>query len=208
MAHSYRLGLVAWRYQIRISVGPDICHRGCIYTVLQTVQRPGVYSAVYGTVHYKEPLESFEIKVGHSLGFGLPSVAILPWLCRKRRKAIFISYDVVSAGWRSMSIHNLVWFNHFNSYNTEIFVYVPWRSLKSQLCPLHWILMLRVYGHFIFSNSNSYFLIVIVILSVRGPSLDVNIWSLESSYLIIYPREWWVPVTSALHGAVLSRTPL
>ena len=49
----------------------------CIY-MLQTVQRNGVYSAVYGTVHYKEPLKSFEIRVGHSPGFGLPSVAILP----------------------------------------------------------------------------------------------------------------------------------
>ena len=33
---------------------------------------------IYGTVHYKEPLKSFEIRVGHSPGFGLPSVAILP----------------------------------------------------------------------------------------------------------------------------------
>ena len=40
--------------------------------------RHGVYSAAYGTVHYKEPLKSFEIRVGHSPGFGLPSVAILP----------------------------------------------------------------------------------------------------------------------------------
>ena len=78
MAHSYRLGLVTWRYQVRIPVGPDICHRGCAYTVLQTVQRNEIYSAAYGTVHYKEPLKSFEIRVGHSPGFGLPSVAILP----------------------------------------------------------------------------------------------------------------------------------
>ena len=78
MAHSYRLGLVTWGYQVRIPVGTDICHRGCAYTVLQTVQRHGVYSAAYGTVHYKEPLKSFEIRVGHSPGFGLPSVAILP----------------------------------------------------------------------------------------------------------------------------------
>ena len=78
MAHSYRLGLVTWRYQVRIPVGTDICHRGCAYTVLQTVQRPGVYSAAYDTVYYKEPLKSFEIRVGHSPGFELPSVAILP----------------------------------------------------------------------------------------------------------------------------------
>ena len=90
MAHSYRLRLVTWRYQDWIPVGPDICHHGCAYTVLQTVQRPGVYSVAYGTVHYKEALKSFEIRVGHSPGFRLPSVVILPWLCRKRRKAIFI----------------------------------------------------------------------------------------------------------------------
>ena len=29
-------------------------------------------------LHYKEPLRSFEIRVGHSTGFGFPSVAILP----------------------------------------------------------------------------------------------------------------------------------
>ena len=54
--------IIAWRYQVRIPVGPDICHRGCAYTVLQTVQRLGMYSAAYGTVHYKEPLKSLEIK--------------------------------------------------------------------------------------------------------------------------------------------------
>ena len=55
---------------------PGIC--SCAYTVLQTVQRPGVYSAAYGTVHYKEPLKSFEIRVRLSTGFGLSSVAIWP----------------------------------------------------------------------------------------------------------------------------------
>ena len=48
------------------------------HTVLQTVERHGVYSAAYATVHYKEHLKSFKIRVGHSPGFGLPSVAILP----------------------------------------------------------------------------------------------------------------------------------
>ena len=74
MAHSYRLGLVTWRYQVRIPVAPDICHCGCAYTMLQTVQRREVYSAV----HYIEPLKSFEMRAGHSLSFGLLSVAILP----------------------------------------------------------------------------------------------------------------------------------
>ena len=58
-------------------------------TVLQTVQRHGVYSAAYGTVHYEELLKSFKIRGGHSPGFWLLSVVIMPWLCRKRRKAIF-----------------------------------------------------------------------------------------------------------------------
>ena len=35
-------------------------------------------NTAHGTVHYKEPLKSFEIRVGHSPGFGLLSVAILP----------------------------------------------------------------------------------------------------------------------------------
>ena len=35
-------------------------------------------------------MKSFEIRVGHSPNFGLPIVAILPCLCRKRRKAIYI----------------------------------------------------------------------------------------------------------------------
>ena len=64
MSHSCRMELVTWGYQVRIPVGADICHRGCAYTVLQTVQRHGVYSAAYGTVHYKEPLKSFEIREG------------------------------------------------------------------------------------------------------------------------------------------------
>ena len=76
MDQSYRLGIVTWGYQVRIPVGTDICHCGCAYTVLQIVKRHGVYSAAYGTVHYKEPLKSFEIRVGHSPGFRFPSVAM------------------------------------------------------------------------------------------------------------------------------------
>ena len=40
---------------VRIPAGSDICHRGCAYVVLQTVQTSGVCSVVYGHVHYKEP---------------------------------------------------------------------------------------------------------------------------------------------------------
>ena len=57
--------------------GSNPGHSGCAYTVLQTVQKHEVYSAAYGTVHYKESLKSFKIRVGHSPDFGLPSVAIL-----------------------------------------------------------------------------------------------------------------------------------
>ena len=59
MALSYRLGLVTWGYQFRIPFGTDICHRGCAYTVFQTVQRHGVYIAAHRTVRYKEPLKAF-----------------------------------------------------------------------------------------------------------------------------------------------------
>ena len=71
--------------------------------MLQTV---GVYSAAYGTVHYKEPLKSFEIRVGHIFGFGLPSVAILSRLCRKRLKAIFTHSQSVSQR------HTFTWPNY------------------------------------------------------------------------------------------------
>ena len=48
-------------------------------------------------MHYKEPLNSFEIRVRHSPGFRLPSVAKFPWLCRKRRKAIFTDYSATTS---------------------------------------------------------------------------------------------------------------
>ena len=56
MAHSIRL----WPETRRDGIGLDVCHRGCGYTVLQTVWRPGVWCAVYGTVHYKQSLHSFD----------------------------------------------------------------------------------------------------------------------------------------------------
>ena len=86
-----RLGLVIWRNQVRIPVEPDICHRGCAYIQCSKLfKRLGVYSAAYGTVHYKEPLKSFETRVGLSPSFGLLPVTVLPWLYRKRREAIYI----------------------------------------------------------------------------------------------------------------------
>ena len=69
----------SYRYQVRIPVVADICHRGCAYTVLQTLQRRGVYNAAYGTVQYKEPLKSCEIRVGHRTGFGLPEATVAIW---------------------------------------------------------------------------------------------------------------------------------
>ena len=70
-------GAYTWRYQARIPVRTDIYHRGCAYAVLQTVQRHGVYSDAYGSVHYKKSIKSSEIRVGHSPGFGLPSANIV-----------------------------------------------------------------------------------------------------------------------------------
>ena len=63
---------------VQIQAGPDGSFVSTGACNLQTVQRPGVYSAAYSTMHYKEPFKSFEIRVGHSPGFGLLSVAILP----------------------------------------------------------------------------------------------------------------------------------
>ena len=49
------------RYWVRILVRWDVRHRSVAYTVLQTVQRSKVCSAVCGTVNYKEPLKSFDM---------------------------------------------------------------------------------------------------------------------------------------------------
>ena len=108
------------------------CHRGCCYAVLRSVQRHGVYSASYGTVHYKEPLKSFEIRVAHSPGFGLPSVAILPWLYRKRREAIFI-YRAVTAYFRSKQVLLPVWKKEMRS--------LPPRSSSSRRFVRTWIVV-------------------------------------------------------------------
>ena len=76
MAHSYQLGLVPGT-RLESRSGRIFVIVG-VHTVLQAVQMLEVYSAAYGTVHYEEPLKSFEIRLGHSPRFGLPSVAILP----------------------------------------------------------------------------------------------------------------------------------
>ena len=40
MDHSVQLWLETQRYWFRIPAGSDVCHQGCAYTVLQTVQMP------------------------------------------------------------------------------------------------------------------------------------------------------------------------
>ena len=57
MALSILLWLITQSYWVQILVGSDVSHRGSAYTVHQTVQRHGVCSDVYGTVHYKGTLE-------------------------------------------------------------------------------------------------------------------------------------------------------
>ena len=65
LAGSFR-SVEAQNSEVQIPTGSDVCHWGCVFTVIQTVQRPGVYSAVYGTVHNKEPLKSFDKSREHS----------------------------------------------------------------------------------------------------------------------------------------------
>ena len=50
-----KIKLETQRYSVRIPDGSDVCHRGCAYrpTVLQTVQRLEVCSAVCGTVYFR-----------------------------------------------------------------------------------------------------------------------------------------------------------
>ena len=60
IAHSVRLWLQYQRYRVRIPARSDVCHWGCAYTVCQTVQRPGLRSAVYGTMHYEDTFKSFK----------------------------------------------------------------------------------------------------------------------------------------------------
>ena len=80
MAPSYRPGLLTWRYQVRIPVGPDIFIIVVVHTQCSKLFKGMVCTVlpIVRTVHNKEPLKSFEIRVGHSPGFGLNSVAILP----------------------------------------------------------------------------------------------------------------------------------
>ena len=65
-----------------------------IVLVLQTVQRHGVYSADYDTMHYKEPLKSFEIRVGHSPGLVLHSVVKLPQCAERDVRQYSLALDV------------------------------------------------------------------------------------------------------------------
>ena len=67
---------------------------------------PEVYSAAYGTLYHKEPLKSFEKRVGHSPGFGLPSAAIFPSLCRKRRKTIVSHPTALVRGHSEICVNN------------------------------------------------------------------------------------------------------
>ena len=65
-------------------------------TVLQTVQMHRVYSAAYGILHYEEPLKSFEISVGHSPGFEVPSVTYSQDCVESEVKQNSLTYHVRS----------------------------------------------------------------------------------------------------------------
>ena len=47
MAPSVRLWLETQRYWVRIPVGSNIRQRGCAFTVLETIQKPGQYCLWY-----------------------------------------------------------------------------------------------------------------------------------------------------------------
>ena len=64
--------------------------------------RAGYLCTVLPMVLYTK--KSFEIRVGHSPGFGLPSVAILPWVCRKRRGTIFTHLPADTRRWINVSL--------------------------------------------------------------------------------------------------------
>ena len=70
--HSYRLGLVTWRYQFESRSGR------IIVIVVVHIQCSKLFRGMECTLHYKEPLKSFEKIVWLRLGFGLPFVTILP----------------------------------------------------------------------------------------------------------------------------------
>ena len=124
------MGLVTWRYQIRIPIGPDICHRAwlCIYNASNCSRlRTVVYSVDYGTVHYKaRTIEVIRNKsrTQSRLRASL-YVAILPWLYKKRRKAIFsldnlLDYPLLAHARFTVDYG-------FNTYNAELFLFKPWR---------------------------------------------------------------------------------
>ena len=90
--------------------------------MLYTVQRSKVCSVVYGIVHHKNPW-SYLKRVGHSLLLWLSSVAILPWLCRKRRKAIF-TQSLMHQSFKAFK-HQANW-KLFNNFKFSTFI-SPWQ---------------------------------------------------------------------------------
>ena len=125
MADLIQLWLETQRYLVQIPAGSDVCHWGCACTVFQTDRMPGVCSVVYGTMHNKEHLK-YLIRAWHSPDFGLPLVAILPWVCGKRFKAIFTdSLWGTICRLRTHVVHIL--YNTSHIYSTIIFTsYIDW----------------------------------------------------------------------------------
>ena len=70
MVYLVRLWHKTRRHWARIPARSDVCYRGCTYTVLQTVHRPGVLSML---CTFKNSC-SHSIRVEHSLDFRLLSV--------------------------------------------------------------------------------------------------------------------------------------
>ena len=93
--NAIQLNMIDWGCNLEVPgsnplVGPDICHWGWayIYSASNCSKAWSVECCLWYCA-LKKTLKSFKLRVGHSHAVGLPSVAILPWLCRKCREAIF-----------------------------------------------------------------------------------------------------------------------
>ena len=131
MAHSIRSWLETQRSWARIPAGSDVCHIQCskLFKCLECA----VLSMVLCTI--KNPWSHW-IGVGYSPDFGLPSVAILPGLCRKRRKAIFThSFTHIS----NVHIPGLIYISHSQCYQAIVVCHtcgiLLWPNYIRDTCP-------------------------------------------------------------------------
>ena len=109
MAHSYRSGLVTWYGGTRFKSRSGRIFVIAVVHIQCSKLFKGMACTVYGTVHYKEPLKSFKLRLGHSPGgFGLPSVAILPHCAENDVKQYSLGQHSDGAGPRAGSTYKQI----------------------------------------------------------------------------------------------------